>query len=151
MENEKNKTIVFAVKYLVAKGIFRKIELKTTQTLKDLHNAIQDYLEWDNDHMYSFFMDNKFYSQNKDMEYACSCEDAEKENLKTADKAGIGGFNFKIGQKFAYLFDFGDDHCFEIKVLDFGIYKSNKKYPSLLESKGNIEQYPDYCDENEEE
>ena len=56
-----------------------------------------------------------------------------------------GAFAFRKGQKFAYLFDFGDDHRFEIEVVDFGEVEKGKKYPVLLDSKGDSpEQYPDW-------
>ena len=134
---DSNRTIIFKVILKYRKGIWRKIELKAEQTLEDLHDLIQDALGWDDNHLYSFFMDNKFYSK-EDMEYT---RPSNPEGRKTADiKAGV--FGFKKGQKFAYLFDFGDEHRFEIEVVNFGTVQKGKKYPVLLESKGKSpEQY----------
>jgi hypothetical protein len=115
--------------------------MKASQTLEDLHVAIQDAIGWDSDHLYSFFMDNKFNSMEPDAEFTCPYE---PEGRKTADIA-VGAFALKKGQKFAYLFDFGDNHRFEIEVFDFGKVEKVKKYPVLLESKGKSpEQYPDW-------
>ena len=137
---DKNQTIILKVMFKYRKGIWRKIELKAKQTLEDLHNAIQDALGWDDDHLYSFFMDNKFYSKDENMEYT---HPSHPEGRKTAD-VELGIFGLKKGQKFAYLFDFGDEHRFEIEVVDFGIVQKGKKYPVLLESKGKSpEQYPE--------
>lgn len=141
---DKNQTILFKVMFKYRKGNWRKIEMKATQTLEDLHEAIQDALEWDNDHLYSFYMDNKFYSKEPDVEYTCPYE---PEGRKTAD-VQVGIFDLKKGQKFAYLFDFGDDHRFEIEVIGFGNIEKGKKYPMLVDSKGKLlEQYPEYDDE----
>lgn len=46
-----NRTIIFKVTYLGPLGtgqkeVSRTIELKETQTLVDLHNAIQEYMGW---------------------------------------------------------------------------------------------------------
>lgn len=136
---DKSQTIIFKVMFRYRKGIWRKIEMKASQTLEDLHDAIQDAIDWDNDHLYSFFMDNSFDSL--DAEFTCPYE---PEGRKTADIA-VGAFGFKKGQKFAYLFDFGDMHKFEIEVIDFGTVQKGKSYPMLIESKGKtLEQYPDY-------
>lgn len=138
---DKKETIIFKVMFKYRKGTWREIEMKASQTLKDLHEAIQDAIEWDNDHLYSFFMDNKFNSKEPDAEFTCPYE---PEGRKTADIA-VGAFALKEGQKFAYLFDFGDDHRFEIEVMGFGKVENSKKYPILLESKGRSpEQYPHF-------
>ncbi len=39
--------------------VWRKLELPSEATLEHLHLAIQDAYEFDNDHLYSFFMSNK--------------------------------------------------------------------------------------------
>lgn len=138
----KNQTIIFKVMFKYRKGVWRKIELKATDTLEDLHDAIQGAIGWDNDHLYSFFMDNNFHKGDFDAEYTCPYE---PEGRKTADKAQVGIFGFKKGQKFAYLFDFGDSHRFEVEIADFGIIDKGKSYPVFLESKGKSpEQYPNY-------
>ncbi|MBU2637510.1 MAG: plasmid pRiA4b ORF-3 family protein [Nanoarchaeota archaeon] len=137
------QTIVFKVIFKYRKGIWRKIEMKATDTLHDLHNAIQDAIGWDNDHLYSFYMDNKFKKHDFDMEY--THPDDTSGEAKPADRAKVGIFGFAKDQKFAYLFDFGDGNRFEIEVADFGTLDANKEYPALIESKGKSpEQYPDW-------
>jgi len=44
----------FKVKFMWAKRIYRTIELRSEQTLDDLHYAIQRAINWDADHLYSF-------------------------------------------------------------------------------------------------
>lgn len=76
-----NKTTVFSVCYLRQCGcgyeeeVTRKIELKETQTLDDLHEAIiYKAFKWDDPHMYSFFFDNTPCSSNRKREYSCNAE-----------------------------------------------------------------------------
>ena len=140
-----HQTIFLKAIYKRRRGIWIKIEMRETDTMQALHEEIQDVMGWDNDHMYSFFMDNKIYSKDCDMEVTCPFE---PDGRKTSDKTPIGIFELKKGQKFAYLFDFGDDHKFEIEVTGFGTVEKNRKYPTSLESKGKApEQYPDLEDE----
>lgn len=79
-----NKIVILKVSFRRRKDVWRKIELKTNNTLVDLNDAIQDAIGWDNDHLYSFFMNGK---EDYDSEYTCPYE---PEGRKTA--------NIKISQ-----------------------------------------------------
>lgn len=159
-KNEKNdKTILFAVRYLgqcgcgTSEKITRKIELKETQTLDDLHKAIiYKSFKWTDPHMYSFHFDNKPYSGNKDMEYTCEPEAYNKQidnffgihGKRKSTKTKLKDLNLEKNQKFLFVFDFGDDHRFGIKVVGFGNVQKGRKYPLILEEKGKApEQYPE--------
>jgi hypothetical protein len=54
----------YLFKVSVLPGVWRKILLSHLHTLWDLHKAIQDAFDFDDDHLYSFFMDAKRYSKN---------------------------------------------------------------------------------------
>ena len=56
---------------------WRKIQISKESTLEDLHLAIQDVFEFDNDHLYSFFMDNKRWSEDEDMVFVSSYDDVD--------------------------------------------------------------------------
>ncbi len=79
----RNKTLIFDVVYLKGMGhkpkerVMRRIELKETQTLDTLHNAIiNKSFKWIDEHLYSFFMDNKPFSENSwqniSQSYSCN-------------------------------------------------------------------------------
>lgn len=57
------KTYMFKVLLPGQGECWRKIEMMDDQTLEDLHFAIQDAFEFDNDHMYSFFMSGKAWDK----------------------------------------------------------------------------------------
>ena len=57
------KTYTFHVSLPGTGRTWRKIEMRTDQTLEDLHFAIQDAYEWDADHLYSFFMSEKAWDE----------------------------------------------------------------------------------------
>ena len=121
---ETNKTVVFMVKYLGQCGcgcsekITRKIELKETQTLDDLHEAIiHKSLRWFDPHFCSFYFDNKPYSKNRNAEYTFNPEpDASPTNFfgdfgqPKSTKTKLNDLTLQKKQKFLFIFDFGDDH-----------------------------------------
>ena len=159
-----NKTVVFMVKYLGQCGcrrggrIARKIELKETKTLDDLHEAIiYKAFGWFDPHLYSFFFDNKPYSKNRDMEYTFN--PAPDDSLidffggfgePRSTKTKLKDLSLRENQKFLLVFDFGDDHHFSVQVIGFGNVQKGLKYPLVLEAKGNApEQYPESDEESD--
>ncbi len=57
------KTYIFHVSLPGHGKMWRKIEMRGDQTLEQLHLAIQDAFEFDNDHLYSFFMSGKAWDK----------------------------------------------------------------------------------------
>lgn len=146
------KTIILNVDYLGQCGrgteekISRKIELLENQTLDDLHEAIiYQSFGWDDPHLYSFHLDNVPYSKDRSKEYTCDDHmniDPEfgKTNSTTIE---LKNLKFTKNQIFLFVFDFGDDHHFRIKVKGFGEIQKGQKYPIILEEVGKApEQYP---------
>ena len=144
MGKDEGRTVIFQVYYLGQMGagfsrqVTRKIEMKETQTLDDLHEAIiYKSFGWDDPHMYSFFFDNTPYTQNRKMEYSCdTTPDPFDRGRANPTSTKLSRLGLKKKQKFLFLFDFGDDHQFGIAVEGFGEVMSGKKYPLILEEKG---------------
>lgn len=57
------KSYTFHVSLPGHETMWRKIEMRGDQTLEQLHLAIQDAFEFDNDHLYSFFMSGKAWDK----------------------------------------------------------------------------------------
>jgi len=223
------KTYTFYVSLPAAPtAIWRKIQLKADQTLAVLHLAIQDAFDFDNDHLYSFFMSGEAWDSRT--EYSLpdgvspwgddnfggfqafsiggdSPDDPEDsptldsldelpdltpeeyENLlqekskqtgipvemlrsmvemfeKIYDSMGSGIFddfeggdvrtaklddlNLTIGQEFMYLFDYGDQWEFKVRVRDMNPDAPDGDYPRIVEAVGESpEQYPSWDDDEE--
>ena len=144
------KTIIFKVSYLGICGcggttLERTIEMKETQTLQQLHDAIIKELQWQDDHLYSFFLSNKAWDNNKKYEYTRPDQDEPLE--ANSAKIAISKLCLKQKQKFVYVFDFGDDHQFRIQVKKFGKTIKGKKYPLTLEAKGKTFEQYNMCEE----
>ena len=160
------KTCVFKVKLKHDKRIWRKIEVLGTQTLDDLHMAIQEAFDFDGDptHLYSSFMSGKAWDIS-DFEYhhpgAAPQTPLEKKmeaiffairgfnpELKgPATRKRIESLNLKPKQKFLYLFDYGDEWQFEVEFLREG-FPEKTDYPRIISSRGEApQQYTDYEEE----
>lgn len=130
------------VKFKWAKSIYRTIELRAEQTLDNLHHAIQRAIEWDSDHLYSFYMNSEL----RDDRFCFSCP-YEDDRPPWTDEAVLGELGLVKRHKFLYYFDYGDGHQFEIEVVD--VRPANQvepdRYPRVVASHGEApEQYPRY-------
>lgn len=120
--------------------VSRTIEIRGDQTLQALHRAIQQAYEWGDDHLYSFFMSGEAWDAATEI-----IDPRGEEGEWFADEVKIGALRLQQGQKFLYLFDFGDEHRFTITVERIGPAAKKTKYPRVVESHGKSPpQYPDY-------
>jgi hypothetical protein len=46
------------------RDIHRTIAVRSDQTLVDVHHTLQAAFDWDDDHLYSFWLDGEFWSRN---------------------------------------------------------------------------------------
>ena len=108
----------------------KTIEVKEDFTLSELHNYIQRIVEFDNDHLYEFYLGRN----PRNREHAVS------------NNSKLNQIFPSNGLKLYYLFDFGDSWLFEIrKSRKKKIAVKKQEYPVLIESTGiNPEQYAEY-------
>jgi hypothetical protein len=86
--------------------IWRRLLVKETMNLGDLHIAIQVAMDWDGGHLHAFEVGGEEYGE------PGSLEDAKSENRST-----LKGIRARGVAKFNYTYDFGDDweHVIEIE------------------------------------
>jgi hypothetical protein len=134
---------VYIFKVTYKRSIWRRIRISATNTLQHLHEAIQDAFDFYDDHLYAFFMDGQPWSRDA---YWSRGDDQPP----YADKAVIGRLELERGQRFLYLFDFGDEWKFEVRVEEILDSDVPPVRPLVIGSKGEApEQYPDYEDDEE--
>lgn len=115
---------------------WRIIELSSHHTLDDLHEIIQEAYQFDRDHLYSFFMDNRRWSRNEEFTSPNADQGIH------ADEVEIGRLDLFVGKQFLYLFDYGDEWLFNIIVRDISITDELPPEPHIRESHGKSpEQY----------
>ena len=115
---------------------YRMIEIDSGSDLETLHLAIQDAIDFDNDHLYEFFVANSIHSHEKIR--------FDDDNQRLWEYSIGELFPLPKHKKLFYLFDYGDSWYFRIT-------KSRKKpkqdeagvsYPRVVEQIGkNPEQY----------
>ena len=99
----------YVVKVLLRRGVWRRIQLSSRNTLHDLHEVILEAYGFSDDHLYAFFMEGKPWKGK-------SYWSPQNDEGPYADKIKLGSLNLEIKQKFLYLYDFGDEWMFSVQV-----------------------------------
>ena len=136
----------FEVKY--DKGMWRKLKLPGIGTMDDLHHNILLAYDFDDDHLYSFFMDGKKWSNN------CIVSPHDTFGHPDASKVRIDSFGFVQGQQFLYLYDYGDEWTFRVTVEQIDEQNTNNFTPQLVGEKGDGPEqyfYEDWDEDDEDE
>ncbi|MBR7085519.1 MAG: hypothetical protein IKI37_10155 [Oscillospiraceae bacterium] len=128
----------FVISVSLGKGCYRHLKISGRKTLEELSDSILWAFDFDNDHLHAFFMNNRAWDDT-----ACYSSPYAEDGCPTTDKHTLQSVSLKAGQKFLYIFDFGDEWHFECKVLK--ILDEDTKETELIKSQGQApEQYPDY-------
>lgn len=137
-------------------GVHRTIAVRTDQTLVDVHYALQGAFDWDDDHLYSFWLKGKYWERDGS-EYTHPFH-ASQPNPLGAFAAGpapksaatrLDRLKLSKGQRIAYVFDFGDEWRVQLTLRQITA-ADEQPYPRLLDSAGDAPpQYPDYEDEED--
>lgn len=138
------------------RGVHRTIAVRGDQTLVDVHYALQAAFDWDDDHLYSFWLDGKFWSRDG-REYTHPFQARQPSPLGSFARGPapwsadtpLSRLKLTKGQRIAYLFDFGDEWRVRLTVRQITA-DDGHTYPRHLESVGDAPpQYPDFEDVDE--
>jgi hypothetical protein len=136
------KSWTFRVNHRAVPDTWCDIELAEDQTLEDLHLQIQDAFGWADDHLYSFFTSGKIGDNASEVGSPWS------DTLLHTHLVQIGEMGLAPGRLLLYLFDYGDDHRFDVEVIDLNPLAPKGKYPKILSYPQDApSQYPDYDDD----
>jgi hypothetical protein len=136
----------FRVALVDHKDVWRRIDVRSNQTLVDLHYAIQDAFDWDDDHMYAFFLNGKAWDPSA--EYVCP---EGQETGERSARVRLDRLQLRPSQRILYIFDFGDEWRHEVRVEKVGLEPEVGEYPRIVEEHGKPPpQYPDW-DEGDED
>lgn len=132
------------------KIVSRTIQIRGKQTLQDLHEAIFDAFDRDDEHMYEFQVGGKGPMDEQARKYGPPVPTGpfSDEMVGDASAASLGSLGLKIGGTFGYWFDFGDDWWHQINVLGIDTKIPPGKYPKVAKRVGQSPpQYPDWDEE----
>ncbi|MDY3031400.1 MAG: hypothetical protein SOS24_06525 [Clostridia bacterium] len=107
---KKEKTYVLSIS--AGKGCYRHLKISSKATLYDLHEEILDAFNFIDDHAHVFFMNNHAWDDSA----AYYCDFIDEAEYFT-DDAKLEDFNLQKDDKFLYIFDFGEEWRFQIRVL----------------------------------
>jgi len=135
--------------------ISRRIQIKGHQTLENLHHAIFDAFDREEEHMYEFQF-GKGPNDRKGKRYVLpmAADDPLGGGPKVAGVVTlttIGSLGVSVDQSFGYWFDFGDDWWHQINVVAIEKQAPRGTYPKVTKRVGaSPPQYPDLEKEDDE-
>lgn len=129
------------------KEISRTIQILGNQTLADLHEAIFDAYDREDEHMYEFQF-GKGPHDPKGPRYTIDPTPPEGDVEETT----LDSLSLEVGRAFGYWFDFGDDWMHQIDVVSIEDAPAKGKFPRVTARVGKSPpQYPDEEEEDDEE
>jgi hypothetical protein len=135
--------------------VSRTIEIRGDQTLEDLHEAIFDAFDRFDQHMYEFQIGGKRPMDPKARRYVVA--EAFEDDFGGGAPAGeasdttLDSLGLKVGDAFAYWFDFGDDWWHQINVEAIEEKAPTGQYPRVTKQVGKSPPQYEGLDEEDEE
>src|SRR6266508_2080986 len=125
-----------------AQRIWREVEVRADQTLADLGEAIPAAFAFDDHHLWSFFLSGKPWDRAS--EYSCM---PDPDLVTSTWKRGADRLRVRdapAGREFLFLFDYGDEWHFGVKLAGTTEIEPGVAYPRVVASNG--EAPPQYAD-----
>ncbi len=136
--------------------ICRTIQIRGSQTLEVLHNAIFEAFDREDNHMYEFQVGGKGPMDPKARRYALAIHhfDQDEENRPAGyvEDTTIESLGLKVNDVMGYWFDYGDDWWHQINVIGIEEKAVRGKCPKVIKRIGKSPpQYVDWDEEDDEE
>jgi len=125
------QAFVFHARLIDYRGVARTVAVRGDQTLVDLHSILQQAFEWDDEHLYSFWLTGRFWDATR--EYTAPFEIGPPARSAEACLDGLG---LELGQRIAYIFDFGDEWRVGLTLKEIAA-AGGGSYPRILDSRGD--------------
>lgn len=125
----------FKVTFEEFEDIHRVIEIKSSQTFLDLHQAILNAIGFDQKHLASFFMSTDTWKKGEEITLEDMTENPVKP-IKTMANSKLSQFIDDPHQKILYVYDFLEIWTFYIELVGIAKDDATKTYPSVFKSVG---------------
>ena len=123
--------LIFAAELVNVRGVRARLAVLERQPLTALHDAIQQAFGWWDDHLYSFWLDGRFWGSD---EAELTSPVTPDHGVATAD-VPIAALDLRAGQRIAYVFDFGDEWRVRLTVRE-RVAAEPCDHPRVLELSG---------------
>jgi hypothetical protein len=117
--------------------VVRDIEIKSTQTFEDLHNAIQQYIGFDGSKPSSFYLSDDNWKKGKEITNR-PLNDTDKEKATEMSAARLLNYIADPHQKIYYIFDLPLHWTFRIELVKIQVnVDTTADYPRCVRSLGD--------------
>lgn len=135
--------------------VSRTIQIRGDQSLHDLHEAIFEAHDRDDEHMYEFQFGERMHDPRGKryvMPFALEGLFASEGHAGVTTDTTVGSLGLEVGRSFGYWFDFGDDWYHQIDVVAIDADAPPGDYPRVTQRVGESPpQYADWDDEEDED
>lgn len=135
---------LYVFKVSLGAKVWRRIAISAALKLDDLSDAILRAYDFDDDHLYQFSYRDRFG-------VPVQVNHPYLEEPPSTDEVALGEIPLRPGASMEYLFDFGDEWRFDVKLERIDPADGRNKKPKLLEEHGEAPpQYPNMEEDDEE-
>jgi hypothetical protein len=145
-------TLIFRTALERDKSVWRDIEIEASRLLHELAQAIVGAFGFDFDHAFGFYsgLTPAKMRQQPRYELFADMGDADPDVLGVKKTKVAEAFP-AVGHTMVFLFDYGDEWRFRIRLTGTGSRAAKTRYPRIVASAGDAPpQYPDPDDEDED-
>jgi len=111
--------------------VWRTFAFNSGHSLSHVHLAIQNAFEFDNEHLYAFYLDNRVRESKKFF------NDPRSGKPPYANEHTLAEIGLTPQQRILYLFDFDDSWEFHVDLLEIATGNATSPYPIVLEENGD--------------
>jgi hypothetical protein len=128
-----------------ATSTYRDIEIDPSKSLYRLGEAIVSAFGFDFDHAFGFYSGDPYGAKRKHPRYELFADIGEADpGVCSVKKTKIVEAFPAVGHSLLFLFDYGDEWRFRVKLKTTGRKIPKTRYPRIVESRGEApEQYPE--------
>ena len=140
-----NDTLIIRAALKGEASIYRDIEIEPAKSLYKLAAAIVSAFGFDFDHAFGFYGGAPYAAKRAQPRYELFADMGEADpDVLGVKKTKIGEAFPAVGHSLVFLFDYGDDWLFQVKLKGTGKKAAKARYPRVVASHGEApEQYPD--------
>jgi len=151
-------TRIFRVELPTRPPISRDIEIEPGKSLYWLAEAIVRAFDFDFDHAFGFYSGKTYPKMMKEQpKYELFADmgeqfadKGEKTDAKSVKRTAIAEAFPRVGHAMLFLFDYGDEWLFRVKLIGSGERTAKTRYPRVIAGTGKSPvQYPDPDEEDE--
>ena len=115
--------------------VFRDLEIRETDTMEDLHNAIAQSFGFDGLEMASFYISDNNWNQGEEI---AMFDTGEEDGVRLMSETAINDVVFEMQTKLIYIYDFLSMWTFFVELAEIVDATPGAEYPNLMFIHGQL-------------